>query len=135
MNNLPAVTIQGGRKLPILAFGNGTANYGRDTSVMVEHAVKAGFTLIDTAELYSNSQHVGPVLSRLQTDQKPIQVIAKIQSMNSIRDVALAERTKLGVETLDVLLLHSPPRAVDGKPSNVEAWEQVQKLKEDGIAE
>lgn len=142
MASLPAVTILGGRTLPVLAFGNGTALFASDSSAMVLNALQAGYTLIDTAEMYKNSQHVGPVLQTFRQGQQGgnnskdrARVVAKIGTMKDIYNVALDERKKLGIDCLDALLLHSPPRGEDGKPSNAEAWKTMEQLKDEGVAE
>lgn len=48
---LPAsITLNDGTVLPSLAFGTGTAIYGKDATAQVVQAIKAGFVHIDCAE-------------------------------------------------------------------------------------
>jgi diketogulonate reductase-like aldo/keto reductase len=132
MANVPLVSLKSGTKLPKIGYGNGTALFKSDSTTLVEGALKAGFTLIDTAEMYANSGYVGKAF---ETSNAKIQVIAKIGTLSKIKQVAVEERKLLGKDRLDVLLLHSPPRGINGLPTNVEAWKQMQELKEEGVAD
>lgn len=86
-----------------------------------------------TAEMYANSQYVGSVLSSDKNDN--IFLLDKIGNMKEIYKGAQEEREKLKVSKFDALLLHSPPRGQDGKPTNVEAWKIMEKLKDEGVVE
>jgi diketogulonate reductase-like aldo/keto reductase len=55
-------TLNDGRRIPNLAFGTGSALRGRDATVQVVVALKAGFIHIDTAQIYQNEQSVGMAL-------------------------------------------------------------------------
>lgn len=132
MANVPLVSLKSGTKLPKIGYGNGTALFKSDSTTLVEGALKAGFTLIDTAEMYQNSGYVGKAL---ESSEHETQVIAKIGTLSKIKEVANEERKLLGKNRLNVLLLHSPPRGKDGLPSNVEAWKQMQELKDEGVAD
>lgn len=133
MINIPSVSIKYGTTLPILAYGNGTALFGQNTTALVRQALDAGFPMIDTAQMYKNSQHVGEALSRGSGPK--VKVVAKVSDLSGVREAALEERRLLGRECLDVLLLHSPSRGLDGLPTNVEAWKMMEQLKDDGVAE
>lgn len=130
-SSLPTVTLKGGKSLPILAFGVGTALYQQDCSQQVSQALQAGFRFLDTAEMYANSQHVGPATK----SYNDVIILDKIGDTKNIRKAALEEKEKLQVNKFDALLLHSPPRGKDGHPSNVDAWKEMEKLKDEGIAE
>ena len=54
-----SVTVNDGTQVPWLAFGSGTALWMQDAAAQVEHAIKAGFVHIDTAQMYANEDSVG----------------------------------------------------------------------------
>lgn len=118
-----------------MAFGVGTALFNQDCTRSVEQALSSGFRFIDTAEVYKNSQHVGAVLGKQSDLKGKVSVLGKLINAKEIRKSALEEREKLQVERFDVLLLHFPPRGVDGNPSNVEAWKAMEQLKDEGVCE
>jgi diketogulonate reductase-like aldo/keto reductase len=132
-SSLPTVALRGGKQLPILAFGVGTALFKKDCSTSVNQALSAGFTFLDLAEVYANSQFVEPALSKQKREH--VFVLDKIMSMKEIYKVAHEEIEKLKIKKFDALLLHSPPRGVDGNPSNVEAWKVMEQLKDEGVTE
>lgn len=132
MVKVPTITLPSGATLPKIGYGNGTALFKQDSTKSVAQALNGGYTLIDTAEMYENSQWVG---SALEQAQGKTQVIAKLGHLQHIRKSALEERTKLQRDRLDVLLLHLPPRGQKGLPSNVEAWKTMQDLKDEGVAD
>lgn len=117
-----------------MAFGVGTALFKKDCTQSVQQALNAGFQFLDTAEAYQNSQFISPVLSS-NSSKEPIIVLDKINNMKDIYNVAHEEIKKLAIPKLDALLLHSPPRGYEGKPSNVEAWKVMEKLKDEGLVE
>lgn len=51
-SSFPSVTLNDGRTIPALAYGLGTANYGKPSSELVEMALKeAGYMHIDCAQV------------------------------------------------------------------------------------
>jgi diketogulonate reductase-like aldo/keto reductase len=132
-SSIPTVALRGGQQLPIMAFGVGTALYKQDCSNSVRQALSAGFSFLDTAEMYSNSSYIKPVLKEHKGDR--VFVLDKIGNMKDIYNVAQTEREHLNISKFDALLLHSPPRGQDGKPTNVEAWKIMERLKDEGVTE
>lgn len=131
----PTVTLRGGKKLPLQAFGCGTALFKQDCTQSVQQAISAGFTFLDLAEVYGNSQYVGQALPSDSNKEGKVQILSKIHSVKNIRKAALEEREKLKISKFDALLLHLPPRGLDGNPSNVEAWKVMEQLKDEGVVE
>jgi len=63
-------TLNDGRRIPNLAFGTGSALRGQDATTKVLAALKAGFTHIDTAQVYHNEQTVGKALKEFFKSHK-----------------------------------------------------------------
>lgn len=59
-----------GRRIPNLAFGTGSALRDQDASAQVIAALNAGFTHIDTAQVYHNEQTVGKALDEFFKSRK-----------------------------------------------------------------
>jgi diketogulonate reductase-like aldo/keto reductase len=59
-----------GRRIPNLAFGTGSALFGRDVTAQVVAALEAGFIHIDTAQAYRNEQTVGRALKEFLGNHK-----------------------------------------------------------------
>jgi diketogulonate reductase-like aldo/keto reductase len=132
--SIPMATLRSGKQLPLMAFGVGTALYKQDCAQATKQAINAGFTFLDGAEAYANSQYVGQAIKDAGSMEKLI-VLDKIGDMKRIYEVAKEELEKLQIDKFDALLLHSPPRGQDGKPSNVEAWKMMERIKDEGLAE
>lgn len=60
----PKVKLNDGLSIPPIAFGTGTALYGKECADLVLQALETGYTSLDTAEIYGNSASVGDALGR-----------------------------------------------------------------------
>lgn len=136
---IPTVRLPSGYELPRLAFGTGTALYNSSASTQVTMALEAGFRFVDGAEVYENESSAGDgIQAFLKSSGKKrdeIYVLTKV-GKNGMKDLQAAvkeEMSKLQVDYLDAYLLHFPPRGKDGLPSNVEAWKELEKIKEKGL--
>lgn len=107
------VTLNSGYKMPILGLGTWTQN-NEETANSVYHALKDGYRLIDTAQYYGNEKGVGQGLKKAITDKivtrEEVFITTKIMpssynnAYNSIND----SLEKLGVDYIDLLLIHQP---------------------------
>ena len=96
-----------------------------DARATVRSAVAAGVTLLDTADVYGDGRSerlVGEVVAALPEADRPLVAtkagrradphVARQYTPENLRAWAERSRTNLGVERLDLLQLHCPPRAV-----------------------
>lgn len=60
--SIPTLPLNDKREVPAIAFGTGTALYGRDATSYVVQALEGGFNHIDTAQIYKNEESVGQAL-------------------------------------------------------------------------
>lgn len=136
---IPTVRLPSGLELPRLAFGTGTALYNSDAAKQVTMALNSGFRFIDGAEVYANEESMGSgIQSFLQSSgltRNDIYVLTKVgkDGMKDLQSAVKVELRKLQVEQLDAYLLHFPPRGKDGLPSNVDAWKELEKIKQAGL--
>lgn len=82
----------------------------------VERALDLGYRLVDTARRYGNHAEVGEALARSPVDRDEVFLTTKIQRRNlRYNDVLAAAEdclAELGVEYVDLLLIHWPSRLV-----------------------
>ena len=137
---VPTVRLASGVELPRLAFGTGTALFGSEVAKQVTMALNAGFRFIDGAEAYQNEASAGEgIAAFLQSSglkRSDVFVLTKVgkEGVKDLQSAVKEEMRKLQVDYLDAYLLHFPPRGVEGLPSNPEAWKELEKIKEAGLA-
>jgi len=129
----PLITLNSGVEMPALGLGV-FQNPPEQTVGAVESAIAAGYRLIDTAASYSNEREVGEGIRRSGIDRSAVFVETKVWITDYGYDATLhafdKSARKLGVEQLDLLLLHQPlPSAFD---RTVDAYRALEKLLADG---
>jgi diketogulonate reductase-like aldo/keto reductase len=109
-----------GVDMPALGFGTWQLR-GDDARRMVEEALRIGYRHIDTALVYRNEREVGEAIRASGLRREEIFVTTKIWN-DSHRDgdlqrAAEGSLARLGVDRVDLLLLHWPVREVPLKES------------------
>ncbi|KAJ1020300.1 hypothetical protein NDA18_005897 [Ustilago nuda] len=137
---VPTVRLSSGVELPRLAFGTGTALYNSTVTKQVVMALESGFRFVDGAQVYANEESAGDgietFLKSTGLKRTDLYVLTKVgkAGMLDLQSAVKEEMRKLKVEYLDSYLLHFPPRGKDGLPSNVDAWKELEKIKQAGLA-
>ena len=107
------VTLNNGYEMPILGLGTWTQD-DTETAASVYHALKDGYRLIDTAQYYGNERGVGEGLNRAIDDgivtREEVFVTTKIMPSSYDNAYASIDQSlqKLGVDYIDLLLIHQP---------------------------
>ena len=127
------LTLNNGVEMPALGFG--VFQTPPDvTSASVAEALTVGYRLIDTAASYFNEREVGEGIRRSGLDRAEVFIETKVwisdygyeQTLHAFEKSA----GKLGVEQIDLLLLHQPlPTRFD---RTVEAYRALETLLADG---
>ncbi|WP_231990788.1 aldo/keto reductase [Natronobacterium gregoryi] len=107
-----AVTVStDGPEIPTLGFGTARMT-GGDCKRAVETALEVGYRHIDTAQMYDNEAAVGEAIADSDVDRDDVFVCTKVHPDNATRENVLASTRasleRLGVATVDLLLLHAP---------------------------
>jgi 2,5-diketo-D-gluconate reductase A len=127
----PTVTLSNGAAMPRLGLGTSPMN-DADAERAVVQGLELGYRLIDTAENYRNEVGVGRALKSLPREE--VFVTSKFNkrwhSAEGARTAFEASAEKLGVEYLDLLLIHWPNPDQD---QYVEAWRGLIALREAGL--
>ncbi|MEA5055252.1 MAG: aldo/keto reductase [Propionicimonas sp.] len=112
MTNLaPTITLAHGAELPALGLGTWPLT-GAEAAAAVRSALQAGYRLIDTAENYGNEDAVGQGLRDSGVPREEVFLTTKFNrkwhSVDGARQAAEASLRRLGVDYLDLLLIHWP---------------------------
>ncbi|MDN6478955.1 aldo/keto reductase [Corynebacterium variabile] len=103
------ITLNNSVEMPALGFGVVQTPPEQTVDSVVE-ALRVGYRLIDTAAAYSNEREVGEGIRRSGLDRSEVFVETKIWISDYGYDETLhafeKSAGKLGVETIDLLLLH-----------------------------
>ncbi|EME18296.1 aldo/keto reductase [Rhodococcus triatomae] len=133
VNAIPNLTLNNGVVLPALGFGV-FQTPPDETIDAVAAALRTGYRHIDTAAAYGNEREVGEAIRRSGLDRADIFVETKVWISDYGYDATLhafdKSAAKLGVEQLDLLILHQPlPTRFD---LTVEAYRALETLLADG---
>ena len=121
-----------GVEVPTIGFGVFEIDPG-ETEEAVSDALQAGYRHIDTASAYGNEEEVGRGLRSSGVDPDEVWVTTKVWmedlAPDDLRSSAETSLGKLGLDRLDLLLIHWPPSDRDELGP---ALEGLGKLREEG---
>lgn len=125
-------TLNDGAHLPEIGFGTYPLRGESGTDAILS-ALDLGYRLVDTAVNYGNEDAVGRAIARTGVPREDIVVTTKIPGRDHGFDEALAsfERSSaaLGLETIDLYLIHWPNPSVD---RYVETFRAMVRLQAEG---
>ncbi|MFH8686241.1 aldo/keto reductase [Streptomyces anulatus] len=132
MSTVPTVTLNNGVTVPQLGFGVFQVP-DDETTAAVSAALEAGYRSIDTAAIYGNEVGVGRALAASGIPREELFVTTKLWNADQGYDATLAafdaSLAKLGLDYVDLYLIHWPTPAHDLYP---ESWRALEKLAADG---
>lgn len=121
-----------GHSIPQLGLGFWQLS-PEDADRVAREGLATGYRLLDTAEGYSNEEGVGRALAAGTVPRDQVYVTTKLRNAAHARDAVLREfdasMEKLGLEVLDLFLIHWPRPAQD---RYVEAWKALVELRDQG---
>ena len=132
-NTATTVTLNDETTLPAIGFGTYPLKGEAGIEAMV-NALESGYRHLDTAVNYENEAEVGEALRRSGVPREQVVVATKIPGRFHEKDLALrslqdsAER--LGLEQLDLALIHWPNPSRDLYP---QAWQALVQAQRDGL--
>ncbi len=125
------VELSNGVKMPYLGLGVYKAKNGSEVKSSIKNAFEAGYRLIDTAAFYDNEVGVGEAICNSGIPREEIFVTSKLwiddQGTDTTRKAFESSRKKLGVDYLDLYLIHWPV-----PEKHLESWKVLQQLYEEG---
>ncbi|MBG6058871.1 2,5-diketo-D-gluconate reductase A [Cryobacterium sp. MP_M5] len=131
---VPTLTLNDGHTIPQLGFGVFKVE-PEETSRIVSDALQVGYRHIDTAAVYGNEEGVGAALAASGISRSDLFVTTKLwndkQGTRSAFDAFDESLEKLGLDYVDLYLIHWPTPAKD---RYVESWKALEKIRESGRA-
>src|SRR5688572_7232635 len=129
---VPRVPLNDGNSIPMLGFG--VWQVANDEVVpAVSEAIRAGYRSIDTAQGYDNEEGVGRAIREAEVDRAELFVTSKLRTKSMGYDQTLRgyeeSLKKLGLEQLDMFLIHWPTPKLD---RYVDTWKALVRLREEG---
>jgi len=130
--SVPALRLNNGVEIPQVGFGVFLIPE-TETKAAVATALAAGYRHIDTAKLYQNEAEVGEAIAESGIPREEIFVTTKVWNSEQGYEPAIASfeasLDRLGLQVLDLLLIHWPVPNLD---RYVETWQAFEKLYADG---
>jgi 2,5-diketo-D-gluconate reductase A len=132
MTSVPNITLNNGVEIPQLGFGVFQIEPA-DTEKATLDALEVGYRHIDTAEMYGNEREVGLAVRGSGLKREDIFVTSKLNNGFHAHDAALkafdGTLEALGLDYLDLFLIHWPLPAVG---DFVETWKALEEIHKTG---
>lgn len=128
MTSIPTITLNNGVAMPQLGFGVFQVP-NDETEQAVTAALAAGYRSIDTAAVYGNEEGVGRAIAASGLPREKLFITSKVWIADLGRESTLAayadSLAKLGLDYLDLYLIHWPAPATD---AYLESWQALEEL-------
>lgn len=138
MIDIPMTTLNNGVQMPQLGFGVFQVPDLADCEAAVTAAIQQGYRLIDTATAYQNEAAVGRAIRKSGLPRDQFFVTSKLWVSDFTYDRAKrgidASLNRLGVDYLDLYLLHQPYGDVMGAWRALEEAYRAGKLRAIGVS-
>lgn len=134
MSQVPVITLNDGNTIPQFGFGVWQISE-EDIVASVMKALEVGYRHIDTAAMYGNEEGVGKAIAESGISRDELFITTKLDNDDHARDDALkaarVSLTKLGLDYVDLYLIHWPLPARD---NYLEAWQALEQIQADGLS-
>ncbi|MFJ8923592.1 Aldo/keto reductase [Streptomyces sp. LamerLS-316] len=128
MSQVPTITLNNGLEMPQLGFGVWQVPDDEATAA-VTTALEAGYRSIDTAAIYGNETGTGKALATTDVPREELFVTTKLWNSEQGFDSTLrafdTSLDKLGLEYVDLYLIHWPVPAKDAYVDTYKAFERI----------
>ncbi|EPR75283.1 oxidoreductase of aldo/keto reductase family, subgroup 1 [Leifsonia rubra CMS 76R] len=131
---VPQIKLNDGNSIPQLGFGVFKVDPD-ETERIVTDALEVGYRHLDTAMIYGNETGVGNAIKASGIPRDELFITTKLwnsdQGTDSVRDAMDLSLEKLGLESVDLYLIHWPRPDLD---RYLDTWLTMEQLKADGKA-
>ncbi|MDO5398984.1 MAG: aldo/keto reductase [bacterium] len=131
------VTLNNGIKMPLEGFGVFQVSDGAECERAVIDAIESGYRLIDTAAAYMNEEAVGRAIKKCGVPRDELFITTKLwvqdASYESAKKAIESSLEKLGLDYLDLYLIHQPMGDYIGAYRAMEEEYKVGGLKAIGV--
>lgn len=136
-SSIENVTLSNGIKMPILGFGTLSLN-GPVGERCVADAISLGYRLIDTATIYNNEESVGIGIRNSGIKREELFVTSKVwvddSGYEKTKKAFETSLNKLGLDYLDLYLIHRPRGDVKGSWKAMEELYNQNKIRAIGVS-
>ncbi|KAF2710925.1 aldo-keto reductase family 1 member C13 [Pleomassaria siparia CBS 279.74] len=138
---IPALKLNDGTSMPMLAYGTGTAWYKQgeeskiDQAVIdgVKTAIKLGYTHLDGAEMYKTEPELGTAIKESGVSRDKLYIVTKVlTNVSDIENALKNSLKKLQVDYVDLYLIHSPFWAKSDADLQ-KAWSSMEAVQASGL--
>lgn len=118
------------KEMPILGFGTWQVT-GKRGYEAIKYALEVGYRHLDTATMYGNEAEVGRALRDSGVPREEVYLTTKLPPSHQGRERSTLEASlrALGVDSVDMWLIHWPPR------DSVKVWREFIALRDAGRTE
>lgn len=132
-SSVPTVILNNGLQMPQIGYGVFQVPLD-ETQRAVEQALGVGYRHIDTAAAYKNESGVGRAIAASGVPREELWITTKLRNADhgkgNVRVAYAASLTALGLDQLDLYLLHWP---VPAKGLYVETYAEMENLAKEGL--
>jgi diketogulonate reductase-like aldo/keto reductase len=127
----PMVRLTDEVEIPIVGFGTWQLT-GQAAYRATRNALEVGYRHIDTATMYANEAQIGQAIADSGVPRSDIFITTKLPSdrVNRARATLLDSLRLLGVEQVDLWLIHWPPRG----SAAPDTWRELLDMRDSGLA-
>lgn len=123
-------TLSNGIKMPLEGFGVFQIPDSSECEKVVVDAIDSGYRLIDTAAAYMNEEAVGAAIAKCSVPREELFIVTKLwvqdAGYENAKEAIKASMSKLGVDYLDLYLIHQPMGDYYG------AWRAIEEAYKEG---
>lgn len=134
MSKVPPIILNNGVEMPQLGFGVWQVP-DDEAQTAVTTALEAGYRSIDTAAIYGNEEGTGKAIAASGVPREELFVTTKLWNADQGHDSTLrafdTSLEKLGLDYVDLYLIHWP---LPSKDSYVDTYKAFEKIQADGRA-
>jgi len=132
-----AVTLNNGVEIPQLGFGTYQINDPDGCERSVSKALETGYRLISTAAAYENEEAVGSAIKKSNVPREDLFVTTKLwiqdTGYESTKEAFKRSLDRLGLDYLDLYLIHQPFGDIHGSWRAMEELYQEDKIRAIGV--
>lgn len=129
--------LSNGTGIPCIGFGTWQTPDGDVAVSSIKYALKAGYRHIDTAAAYGNEESVNRALTGSGIKREDLFITTKLWNADRGFDSTLRafdlSLQKLGLEYVDLYLIHWPANKADGPKVNADTWRAFEQLYKEGL--
>ncbi len=114
-------------KIPVMGLGTWQLKPNTEETVLI--ALGLGYRMLNTSREYGNQADIGEAIKISVVNREDVYLIATIEETDEAYEAALSNIETLGVDYVDLTLIHRPPLYGAGE----ELWEGLMRAKKEGL--